>query len=64
MKLINLLGLVPVIYIIIGSFAANRVTPYIWGMPFILFYFLLCLPLVSIILAIIFKFSRKEGDEY
>lgn len=64
MKLIHLLALLPFLGILGGISFANKVTPYIMGMPFILFWIVMWVVLTSGIMAIIFKLdpANKEGE--
>lgn len=64
MKLIHLLALLPFLGILGGISFANKVTPYIMGMPFILFWIVVWVVLTSGIMAIIFKLdpANKEGE--
>ncbi|MFE4353642.1 MULTISPECIES: DUF3311 domain-containing protein [Peribacillus] len=66
MKPIYFLALLPFIGLLVGLPFANRVTPYVLGMPFLLFWNVLWVVLTSILLAIMYKFDpmRKEsGNE-
>lgn len=64
MNWVKLLALVPPIGIILGAFVANRVTPYVFGMPFLLFYIVAWVVLTAPILAIVYKYdpANKKGD--
>jgi hypothetical protein len=64
MKLIHLLGLIPFIGILGGISWANKTTPYVLGMPFILFWIVLWVILTAVIMAIVFKLdpANKEGE--
>lgn len=64
MKPSNYLAIVPFIGILIGIFFANKVTPYVMGMPFILFWIVMWVVLTSGIMAIVFKLdpANQEGD--
>ncbi|MCO0599980.1 DUF3311 domain-containing protein [Peribacillus butanolivorans] len=63
MKLYHLLALLPLIGLTVGMPFANRVTPYIFGMPFILFYIVLWMVLTSGIMAIVFKLDPVNKEE-
>lgn len=66
MKPIHLLSLVPFIAIIGGVFFANKVTPYIFGLPFFLFWYLAWLFATSGIMAIVYVFdpaTHKEDEQ-
>lgn len=64
MKLIYLLAILPFIGILGCITFVNKVTPYVFGMPFILFWIVLWVVLTSAIMAIIYKLDpvNKEGD--
>jgi hypothetical protein len=59
------LAWLPFIGILVGVFWANRVTPYVFGLPFLLFWCVLWVILTSIFMAIIFNKDpeNKESDE-
>ncbi|MGC4378541.1 DUF3311 domain-containing protein [Fictibacillus sp. Mic-4] len=65
MKLTHVLSIIPFIGVLGGIFFANRVTPYVLGLPFMFFWILLWLILTSMIMAIVFKIDpvNKEGAE-
>lgn len=64
MRPIFLLAVLPFIGILVGTPFANRVEPYVLGMPFILFWIVMWVVLSSIIMAIIYAAdpANKEGD--
>ncbi|MDQ0857878.1 DUF3311 domain-containing protein [Bacillus sp. V2I10] len=64
MKPIYLLGLVPFIGMLGLLPLVNRVTPYVLGVPFVLFWVVMWVLLTSGIMLIIFKLdpANKEGD--
>ncbi|WNM35235.1 DUF3311 domain-containing protein [Streptomyces sp. Li-HN-5-11] len=55
MKTVHLLGVVPFAGILGGVFFANRVTPYVLGMPFILFWLVMWVVLISATMAVIYR---------
>jgi hypothetical protein len=66
MKYIRLLALVPFIGMLGFLPLANTVTPYVFGIPFIMFWVVLWVLLTSVCLVIIYKFDpviRKEDVE-
>ncbi|RNB84476.1 DUF3311 domain-containing protein [Brevibacillus fluminis] len=65
MKLIHILGVLPFIGMLGLLPLINQVTPFMLGMPFILFWFVLWVVLTSVILAIIFRIdpANQEGDQ-
>ncbi len=54
MRLIHLLAALPFIGILGGIFFANRVEPYVLGLPFILFWIALWVVLTSVIMGIVY----------
>ncbi len=65
MKAFRWLAVIPFVGLLFGIFWANRVTPYVLGMPFLLFYCVLWVVLTSIIMAIVYNTdpANKEGAE-
>ena len=63
MKLIHLLAALPFIGILGGISFANRVEPYVLGMPFILFWIVLWVVLTSVIMGIVYLLDpiNKRG---
>ena len=63
MRLIHLLAALPFIGILGGISFANRVEPYVLGMPFILFWIVLCVVLTSVIMGIVYLLdpTNKRG---
>lgn len=64
MHAIKLLSLLPIIGILIGAIFFNQVEPIVLGMPFLLFWLVMCTVLSSPIMWIVFKFdpNRKEDE--
>ncbi|MEH7334468.1 DUF3311 domain-containing protein [Neobacillus drentensis] len=63
MKLHQLLALIPFIGLLGGVPFVNKVTPYVFGMPFVLFYIVLWVVLTSGIMAIVFKLDPENKEE-
>ncbi|WP_150283549.1 DUF3311 domain-containing protein [Rummeliibacillus sp. TYF-LIM-RU47] len=63
MKLHHLLALIPFVGLLGGIPFANKVTPYVFGMPFLLFYVVLWVVLSSVIMAIVFKLDPENKKE-
>ncbi|EHL78537.1 MULTISPECIES: DUF3311 domain-containing protein [Bacillus] len=63
MKGIRWLMLLPFLGILGGIPFANRVTPYILGLPFILFWIVAWVIITSIIMAIVYRFDPKVKEE-
>ncbi|MEH7504391.1 DUF3311 domain-containing protein [Neobacillus drentensis] len=64
MKLIHVLSILPFIGMLGFLPFVNKATPFILGMPFILFWIVIWVVLTSAILAIIYKIdpANREGD--
>ena len=63
MKLHQLLAIIPFIGLLGGVPFVNKVTPYVFGMPFVLFYIVLWVVLTSAIMAIVFKLDPENKEE-
>jgi len=65
MKAIYFLAAIPFIGILGGVSFANRVTPFVLGLPFICFWLVAWVVLTSVILGIIYKLdpNNKGGEE-
>jgi hypothetical protein len=63
-KLIHVLAVLPFLGILGGIFFANRVEPFVLGLPFILFWILTWVILTSVIMATIYFLDpANKGDE-
>ena len=58
MKLIHGLSALPFIGILAGIFFANRVEPYVLGLPFALFWITLWVLLTALIMAVVYRLDR------
>lgn len=63
MKPVYLLAVVPFLGILGGIVFANRVEPYVFGLPFILFWIVLWVILTSGIMAIIYRLDPANREE-
>jgi hypothetical protein len=63
MKPIYYLSLIPVLGIVGGVFVANRVTPYVFELPFFIFWYVCCLLLTSGVVALIYKWDPANREE-
>ncbi|MFV1457781.1 DUF3311 domain-containing protein [Bacillus mycoides] len=63
MKKIHVLALIPVLCLVVGPIFANSVTPYVLGMPFLLFWVLLSVFITSLCMGLVYVFdpANKEG---
>ncbi|CAA7602788.1 Protein of unknown function DUF3311 [Acididesulfobacillus acetoxydans] len=64
MKMFRLLALLPFLAMLVGIPFVNRVTPYVLGLPFILFWIVMCVVVTSVIMGIIYKLDpiNKGGE--
>ncbi|KLU60964.1 hypothetical protein CEB3_c25340 [Peptococcaceae bacterium CEB3] len=64
MKMFRLLALLPFLAMLVGIPFVNHVTPYVLGLPFILFWIVMCVVLTSVIMGIIYKLDpiNKGGE--
>jgi hypothetical protein len=64
MSLIKWLALIPFIGLLGGTYFANKVTPYLFGMPFLLGYCVIWVVITTVIMVVIYKLDprNREGD--
>lgn len=65
MRPIYLLAALPFVGILGGITFANRVEPFVLGMPFILFWIVLWVVLTSVIMAVVYRSdpaNREDGE--
>ncbi|WNB91727.1 DUF3311 domain-containing protein [Bacillus sp. NEB1478] len=62
--LIKLLALIPFAGLLVGTYFANKVTPYLFGMPFLLAYCVIWVVITTVLMTIIYKLDpkNKEGE--
>ena len=63
MKLAYVLGALPFLGILVGIIFANRVEPFVLGMPFILFWIVLWVVLTSVIMGIIYNLDPANKED-
>jgi hypothetical protein len=63
MNMRHVLAIIPFIGLLGGIIVFNQVTPYVFGMPFLLFYIVLWVVLTSGIMAIIYKMDPANKEE-
>ncbi len=63
MRLIYLLAALPFLGILGGIVFANRVEPFVLGMPFILFWIVMWVVLTSVIMAIIYNLDPTNKED-
>jgi hypothetical protein len=62
-RLIYLLAALPFLGILGGIVFANRVEPFVLGMPFILFWIVMWVVLTSVIMAIIYNLDPANKED-
>jgi hypothetical protein len=55
-----LLALIPFIALVGGAFFANRVEPYVLGLPFFMFWIVLWVVLSSLVMAIVYRLDPRN----
>jgi Protein of unknown function (DUF3311) len=63
MKLQHALAAVPFIGILVGMFFANRVEPYVLGLPFAMFWVVAWVVAAAILMAIVRRLDERERHE-
>jgi len=59
MKLTHALSALPFIGILVGIFFANQVEPYVFGLPFALFWVTLWVLLTAVIMAVVYHLDHR-----
>ncbi|OXI46300.1 DUF3311 domain-containing protein [Burkholderia aenigmatica] len=60
MRPVHLLVVLPVLMVLVGPFFLNRVTPYVFGIPFLLAWLSSALVITSVVMAVIFYADRAR----
>jgi hypothetical protein len=60
---VRALALLPFLALLVGPFFVNRVTPYVFGMPFLLAWLVAWILLTAAIMAVIFRLDPANRDE-
>ncbi len=63
MKLIHVLGALPFLGILGGIIFANRVEPFVLGLPFILFWAVTWVVLTSVIMAVVYVLDPANKED-
>jgi len=63
MKLQHALAAAPFVGILVGMFFANRVEPYVLGLPFAMFWVVAWVLIAAILMAIVRRLDQREGGE-
>ena len=62
MKLIHGLSALPFIGILAGIFFANRVEPYVLGLPFAMFWVVMWVVVAAALMAIVYRLDARDRD--
>jgi hypothetical protein len=60
MKLQHLLAALPFVGVLAGIFFANRVEPYVLGLPFAFFWVVLCVVLSAGLMAVVHRLDARD----
>ncbi|HEQ3528087.1 TPA: DUF3311 domain-containing protein [Bacillus cereus] len=63
MKKIHILALIPVLCLVVGPIFANSVTPYVLGMPFLLFWVLVSVFITSLCMGFVYVFDPANKED-
>ncbi len=63
MSYVRFLAVLPFLGILGGAVVFNRVTPFILGMPFLLFWLVLWIVLTSVIMFVIYRCDPQNQDQ-
>ncbi|MGN7893074.1 DUF3311 domain-containing protein [Bacillus sp. 22475] len=63
MKKIHILALIPVLCLVVGPIFANSVTPYVLGMPFLLFWVLLSVFITSLCMGLLYVCDPANKED-
>ncbi|MCI3146757.1 DUF3311 domain-containing protein [Bacillus cereus] len=63
MKKIHILALIPVLCLVVGPIFADSVTPYVLGMPFLLFWVLLSVFITSFCMWLVYVFDPANKED-
>ncbi|MGR5996485.1 DUF3311 domain-containing protein [Bacillus cereus] len=59
----HILALIPVLCLVVGPIFANSVTPYVLGMPFLLFWVLLSVFITSFCMGLVYVFDPANKED-
>jgi tellurite resistance protein TehA-like permease len=63
LRLLRGLALLPALAVIVGPFFVNRVTPLVFGMPFLLAWLVIWIVLTPLIMAVIYRLDPANASE-
>ena len=62
MKLQHVLAALPFVGILVGMFFANRVEPYVLGLPFAMFWVVMWVVLAAVIMAVVYRLDERDRE--
>jgi hypothetical protein len=62
MKLQHVLAALPFVGILVGMFFANRVEPYVLGLPFAMFWVVMWVVLAAAIMAVVYRLDERDEE--
>ena len=63
MRMVRWLAVLPCLAVLVGPFFLNRVTPFVFGMPFLLAWLVAWIVVTPAIMAVIFRLDPANRDE-
>ena len=64
MSAVRYLALLPVASVMLGPFFFNRVTPFLFGLPFLLSWMALSLAMTSVAMYVVYRFDPRNAPGY
>jgi hypothetical protein len=61
MRLLHWLAALPILGILVGVFFANRIHPFVLGMPFLMFWIVLWVVLTSVFMFVVYELDPSNG---
>lgn len=62
MRPLHLLSFIPILGFLIGVPLANRIEPYVLGLPFSMFWIVMCVVLSSLTVLVMYKFDQHDEE--
>ena len=62
MKLQHVLAALPFVGVLVGMFFANRVEPYVLGLPFAMFWVVMWVVLAGVIMAVVYRLDERDRE--
>ena len=63
MKLQHVLAALPFVGVLGGMFFANRVEPYVLGLPFAMFWVVIWVVIAAVLMAIVYRLDERERSD-